>query len=123
MQEPSLFLTEAICMILKNLFNLSEPHFFSMYELGIMVRTFTGFLCGVNERCMQRCHAWFLEYRKHHIKRPALYKYPLHSIFSRSIDLEVDELPYAVDIPNPDLHYGKNNMTSVQLRLFYQIKF
>ena len=24
-------------MTLKNLFNLSEPHFFSMYELGIMV--------------------------------------------------------------------------------------
>ena len=37
MQEPSLFLTEAICMTLKNLFNLSEPHFFSMYELGITV--------------------------------------------------------------------------------------
>lgn len=107
--------TEAIYVTSGNLFNLSELHLFSMYKLRIKVGPISWGSCVESMKMHAGMPPWCLEYRKHCINGPAVPT--MRYLFSRSIDLEVDELPYAVDILNPNLHYGKNNMVSIIIKI------
>lgn len=106
---------EAIYVTLGNLFNLSELHLFSMYKLRIKVGPISWGSCVESMKMHAEMPHMVLRIRKHCINGPAVPT--MQYLFSRSIDLEVDELSYAVDILNPNLHYGKNHMVSITIKI------